>query len=61
MFKMIVCSDPVIWTLVIALVSGLVGALIGAWYQSKPISEAEMRGEVTTRQYREIDDEDIGI
>lgn len=39
--KIIIISNPFLWTLVIMWVSALVGMLIGAWWNSRPLSDIE--------------------
>lgn len=58
MLQLLTCGSPVLWTITMLLIGGLIGALIGAWYQSKPISDAEMRAEIGMRHCRKFSDEE---
>ena len=41
--RIIIISNPFIWTLVVMWVAGLFGMLIGAWWNSRPLSDLEQR------------------
>lgn len=59
--QMIMCDNPLLMLILVAVLALNIGLLLGAWWQSKPISRAEMEAELNTRRYKEIDDEDLGV
>jgi len=48
--KIIIITNPILWTLVIAWVFGLIGMWIGAWWNSRPLSDLEQRVELHVRE-----------
>ena len=41
--RIIIISNPFLWTLVVMWISALFGMLIGAWWNSRPLSDLEQR------------------
>ena len=48
--KIIIITNPFLWTLVIMVVMVLLGMLMGAWYYRKPLSDLELRVEHHVRE-----------
>ena len=58
MLQMIVCSNPLAWSLVVSVLSLMLGAFIGAKWESRPISDLEKRIELHNR---DIDEHEEGL
>jgi|GEM_PF-6026548 len=48
--KIIIITNPFLWTLAIMWVSALIGMLVGAWWNARPLSDLEQRVELHVKE-----------